>query len=193
MGLLGTSRPKRAQSPTTIKRIIFIVTAVVVVVIAGSAFLYWKLKNLESASGLENASNERIWEGVSCRVRLYLQRAEGEFRRPFMDRALGDDAPRKRVSVRCRGSAWRRKSNLARAPVKTTAKRARASFANSARCATAFDGSGGPVGPSLTRSDYSHGDSDFAIYQDAAGRHSWNAYAARRSTDHSRSCRSPRI
>ena len=165
VGRLGTIRPTRAHSPLTTKRLVFVVVAAVIVVtMVGSAVLYWKLKNLESVSGLQDASKERIWDAVSCRARLYLQKAEGGVSELSWTELWTMTRPGRGFQC-ASGDTLESKiqfsSNASEDDLRAGARIFRE------RCAVCHgvDASGGPVGPSLTRADYNHGDSDLAIYR----------------------------
>src|SRR5215469_13179252 len=51
--------------------------SVILVGMICAAALYWDLDYWKSVAHLETASNEKIWNGVSCRGWLYLQKARG--------------------------------------------------------------------------------------------------------------------
>lgn len=59
----------------TTKKLSFVISAGVLLI--GAAALYWQLNYWELVPDLESMSNEKIWTGLSCRARLYLQKARG--------------------------------------------------------------------------------------------------------------------
>src|SRR5712691_493055 len=59
------------------KRAFVISGAIILVSTVCAAAVYSHADYWKSAAGLESASNEAIWAAVSCRARLYLQKAEG--------------------------------------------------------------------------------------------------------------------
>ena len=98
-----------------------------------------------------------------------------------MDRALGADAPREGVRLR------RGEQPGGEPPIQHNASeddRTAGARIFRERCAGCHgtDGSGGPVAPSLARSQYIHGDSDLAIYQVLEGWYSGHGHAERSLT-----------
>ena len=120
---------------------------------------YWK-----SLLGLGSASNEQIWHGLSCRLRLYVQKAQGDIPQLSWTELWGLTLPGR--GFICAEGASLAASLQFSASAGHGDRRAGARIFRE-RCAVCHgtNGTGGPVGPSLTRSDYRHGDSDLAIFQ----------------------------
>jgi alcohol dehydrogenase (cytochrome c) len=148
-----------------IKKLSFTVSAfIILVAIMGAAAFYWKLQDWSSAINLESASNEKIWNSITCRARLYLQKAEGgvselswaELWRVTLLRSGFYCADGRSLEGSLQYS-----SSASEGDRKEGARIFRE---RCTRC-HGIDGSGGLVAPSLTRSEFDHGDSDLAIYQ----------------------------
>jgi alcohol dehydrogenase (cytochrome c) len=148
---------------TTRPKIIFS-TVVLLIGTIGAAALFWHLGSWKSVLDPQSASNERIWNAVSCRVRLYLQKAEGDVPGLSWSELWG-------LTLLGRGFHCAEGSSL-EASLQYSSSASEADRLAGARifrerCSGChgIDGSGGQVAPSLTRSEYDHGDSDLAIYQ----------------------------
>jgi alcohol dehydrogenase (cytochrome c) len=141
-----------------IKKRSFIIPAAVILAGAiGALGLYWVVN-------LAGASNERIWNAVTCRAQLYLQKAQGGVPAVSWIELWGLTLPGRGFDCKygsSLGGGLHYSSNANEADRRAGARIFRE---RCTRC-HGIDGSGGPVGPSLTRSEYNHGDSDLAIYQ----------------------------
>jgi alcohol dehydrogenase (cytochrome c) len=124
----------------------------------GAASLYWQgywkpVLNLQGASS-----------AVLCRARLYVQKAQGGVPELSWIELWRLTLPG--MGFNC-GEGRSLGASLQYSSIASESERrdgARIFRERCARCHGA-DGSNGPVGPSLTRSQYDHGDSDLAIYQ----------------------------
>jgi alcohol dehydrogenase (cytochrome c) len=127
----------------------------------GATIFYWR-----AASGnlTGNPSNEKSWIALSCRAQLYLQKAEFELPELSWAELWGLSLPGRGFNCAFGGglvASVQFSSNASEDDRKVGARVFRE------RCSTCHgaDGSGGPFAPSLTRREYNHGDSDFAIYK----------------------------
>ena len=130
----------------------------------GGGFLFAR-RARETGSNLRRCVASALLEGAIMSGAAIFAKGGGRTSPELsMDRALGDDASRTRVSLYGRGSleASIRFSQLASEDDRQAG--ARIFREQCARC-HGSDGSGGSSAPSLTRSEYTHGDSDLAIYR----------------------------
>jgi alcohol dehydrogenase (cytochrome c) len=142
-----------------------VISAVVIGLSAiGTAGWYWHLEYWKSEINLEGKSSEQIWDAVLCRARVYLQKARGGVSELSWAELWG--LMRSGVGFRCSEGSSLTASLDFSAIASENDRRAGARIFRE-RCARCHgsEGSGGSVGPPLTRSDYDHGDSDLAIYQ----------------------------
>jgi alcohol dehydrogenase (cytochrome c) len=137
-----------------------IIVAVAAVILAMT--LLWQLRILKSDEGPRLALKDKTWTSISCRAQLYLQKAQGKVPELSWSELWRLSSQRGRGFVCAEGRPVLQFSSIASAED----RRAGAGIFHE-RCAGCHgaDGSGGSVGPSLTRSAYDHGDSDLAIYQ----------------------------
>lgn len=145
--------------PVRVKWPLFIGGFVVVLIGAVVGFQYMK-----SAAGLGSYSDAKIWHEVSCRMGLYLQKARGGIPELSWTDLLA--ITRLRHGFYCAdGSSL--ESSLQYSMSASKADRREGSRIFRERCAACHgvDASGGPVGPTLIRSNYIYGDSDLAIYR----------------------------
>jgi alcohol dehydrogenase (cytochrome c) len=148
-----------------IKKLPFMISAVVIVVGAiGTGALFSHLEYWKPVVNLEGASNQKIWDKVLCRAQLYLQKARGGISELSWTDLWGLTLPGTGFSCADRTSLAASLNFSAHASEDDRRAGARIFHDRCARC-HGSDGSSGPVGPSLTRSDYDHGDSDLAIYE----------------------------
>jgi alcohol dehydrogenase (cytochrome c) len=137
----------------------FLVIAFVILISAiGAASLYgesyWK-----SVANLQTASS-----AVLCRAQLYLQKAKGGVPELSWTELWGLTLPGRGFDC-AEGRSL--EASLKYSSIASGSDRREGARIFRERCARCHGagGSGGPVGPSLTRSQYDHGDSDLAIYQ----------------------------
>lgn len=148
-----------------IRRLTIISVAVVVLVGAvGATVFYWRLESAKSTANLESAPSENVWSALSCRAGEYLQKAEGEVPELSWTELWGLTLPGRGFNCSEGGglvASIRFTTNASEDDRKAGAR------IFHERCSTCHgaDGSGGPFAPSLTRSQYTHGDSDLAIYE----------------------------
>ena len=105
------------------------------------------------------------WDAVSCRVWIFAQKAKGEVPDISLPELWEYDPPRNGVSLHRRDQPGGEPSVQHSRQRRRTARREHASFSERCSVCHGVDGSGGPFAPSLTRSQYNHGDSDLAIYK----------------------------
>jgi alcohol dehydrogenase (cytochrome c) len=150
------TRPRRRRPIILVGIVVF---GIICAAAIGQQLSHWK-----SSQDLQAASAERIWSSLSCRLRLYAQKAKGDIPQlSWVDLS--------RLTLLRRGFVCDEGTSLeASLQFSTVAddgdRRAGAQFFRE-RCAVCHgaNGTGGAVGPSLARPDFAHGDSDFAILQ----------------------------
>ena len=122
------------------------------------------LQYMKSSAGLGGYSDAKIWREASCRLGLYLQKARGGM--PELSWTDLWAVTRLRHGFYCaEGSSLA--ASLQYSATASKADRREGARIFHERCAACHgaDGSGGPVGPTLIRSNYIYGDSDLAIYR----------------------------
>jgi alcohol dehydrogenase (cytochrome c) len=123
-----------------------------------------QLNGWKSGNSPKLASSEKIWNAITCRGRLYVQKAEGKIPALSWSEIWGLSQPG--TGFRCgEGGSLEASvqfSSIASAEDRRVGARI---FHNQCSGCHGNDGSGGSVGPPLSRSGYSHGDSDLAIYR----------------------------
>jgi alcohol dehydrogenase (cytochrome c) len=147
------------------KRLAFMTSAPVLLVsVICAGALYSRSGDWQSLVNLEGTSNERIWSAVSCRAKLYLQKAEGTVPELSWTELWGLTRPGK--GFHCvEGRSL--EASVQYSSEASQSDRSEGGRIFRERCAGCHgrDGSGGPHGPALTRSHFKHGDSDLAIYK----------------------------
>jgi alcohol dehydrogenase (cytochrome c) len=139
-----------------IKSLPFVISAgVLLMSTIGAAALYWHLGHWKSAAG----------NAVSCRARLYLQKARGEVPELSWSELWELTLPGR--GFHCLEGGTSLEASIQYSTYASEEDRSAGARIFRERCTGCHgvDGSGGPVGPSLTRPQYKHGDSDLAIYQ----------------------------
>jgi alcohol dehydrogenase (cytochrome c) len=137
-----------------IKKLPFVISAgVLLMSTIGAAALYWHLGHWKSVAG----------NAVSCRARLYLQKAQGGI--PELSWAELWELTLPGRAFRC-AEGKSLEASLQYSTYASEENRSAGARIFRERCTGCHgvDGSGG-FGPSLTRPQYKHGDSDLAIYQ----------------------------
>jgi alcohol dehydrogenase (cytochrome c) len=147
-----------------IRQQVFVISAATILIGAiGAVALYWQLGYWKSLVSLEGASKDKIWNAVSCRGELYLQKARGGIPEVSWTELWELTLPGRGFDCGYGSLAGglHYSSGASERDRRTGARIFRE------RCAGCHgsNGAGGLVGPSLTRSEYNHGDSDLAIYQ----------------------------
>lgn len=140
-----------------------------IVLIAGAlaAASYWGPDYWKGAVALQSKSTAEIWSQFTCRLQLYSQKVRGkdpELAQLSWTELWGLTRPG--VPFHCdEGSSLA--ASLRFSSFATKGDRMAGARIFHERCIGCHgsDGSGGPHGPSLRRSDYDHGDSDMAIYK----------------------------
>ena len=145
------------------KRALIISGAITLVGTVYAAVVYSHADYWKTAASLESESNEVIWTAVSCRARLFLEKAEGGIPELSWTELWGLTRPGR--GFHCVEGRSLEVSVQYSASASEEDRRAGANIFRE-RCTGCHgsDGSGGPHGPSLMRSEYKHGDSDLAIY-----------------------------
>ena len=140
----------------TTKKLLFTIFASVLLVgTIGSAALYSHLVgHWKSVQG----------SAISCRVRLYLQKAQGEVPEVSWTELWQLMLPGRGLHCSDGGSL---EASLQYSSDASEGDRSAGARLFRQQCAGChgMNGSGGVIGPSLTRSEYRHGDSDLAIYR----------------------------
>jgi alcohol dehydrogenase (cytochrome c) len=138
-----------------IKGLPFVISAgVLLVSTIGAAALYWQLGHWTTAAG----------NAVLCRARLYLQKAQGGVPELSWSELWELTFPGR--GFHCtEGTSL--EASIQYALYASEENRGAGARIFRERCTGCHgvDGSGGEIGPSLTRPQYKHGDSDLAIYQ----------------------------
>jgi alcohol dehydrogenase (cytochrome c) len=143
----------------------FVICAATIVVgtISGAA-LYWRLEYWKPVANLEGASINGIWNAALCRAPLFLQKAEGEV--PEVSWTELWEFTRSANGFNCAyGSSLGGSLQYSSLATEGDRKAGGSIFREQCAGCHGSDGSGGPNAPSLTRSEYEHGDGDLAIYQ----------------------------
>jgi alcohol dehydrogenase (cytochrome c) len=147
-----------------IKRLAIGVAAAIFISAIGAAFLYWRLESGKLAENIEGASNEKIWNAMSCRAQLYLQKAKGEVPQVSWVELWGLTLPG-RGFVCTEGSSLESGVQFSANASDDDRKEGARIFHERCSVCHGVNGSGTPFAPALTRSQYNHGDSDLAIYK----------------------------
>jgi alcohol dehydrogenase (cytochrome c) len=145
-----------------VKKLIYGAAAAVIIMVLCAASLQWELNRWKSNEHPELRLN--ISTAISCRVQLYLQKAQGEMPEFSWSEVWGLSQPG--IGFIC-GEGRSLRGGFQFSSIASTEDRRAGARIFHDRCSGCHgnDGSGGSVGPSLTRSAYNHGDSDLAIYQ----------------------------
>ena len=138
--------------------------AVTLIGAIGASALLWHLESGKSIVNPEDASSEHIWGSVLCRARLYLQKANGEVSGVSWTELWGLMLPG-RGFVCAKGSSLQADVRYSEHANEDDRKAGARIFRERCGGCHGTDGSGGPFAPSLTRSQYNHGDSDLAVYK----------------------------
>jgi alcohol dehydrogenase (cytochrome c) len=130
----------------------------------GGAALYGYAGYWKSVLDLESASNERSWNALLCRAHIYLQKARGGV--PELSwTELGELTLHRDWFVCTDGTSLEAQLQFSSNASEDDRKEGARIFHQRCTGCHGADGSGGPVAPSLTRSGYTHGDSDLAIFK----------------------------
>jgi alcohol dehydrogenase (cytochrome c) len=147
------------------KKIALVILAAVILVSICAPILYRQPHDLNSVLGLESRSNERIWKAISCRAGLYLRKGHGEVPEISWSELWELTLPNRGFYC-AEGRSF--DASLQYSSIASEDDRKAGARIFHERCTGCHgnDGAGGPVGPSLTRSQYKHGDSDLSVYKD---------------------------
>jgi alcohol dehydrogenase (cytochrome c) len=148
-----------------IKTPIIVKAATIILVGVCAMALQRHLSRWTSDEGPGLVSNEKIWIAGSCRVRLFLDKAQGKLPELSWSELWGLSTQRG-MGLIC-GEGRSLEAALQSSSVASADDRRAGAHIFHERCSGCHgeNGSGGSVGPSLTRPAYNHGDSDLAIYQ----------------------------
>lgn len=129
--------------------------------------LIWRADYWKAAPGLQSRWNDKVWEPLTCRARLYIRKAEGgasDLSQLSWTELWGLTGPG--IRFHCDEASSLEASLLYSTHASEDDIRAGARIFHD-RCTGCHgnDASGGPHGPSLLRPEYNHGDSDLAIYK----------------------------
>ena len=138
-----------------IKKRAFVISGAIIAGTICAAAVYSHADYWKSIAGLESASNEAIWNAVSCRAHLYLQKANGGIPELSWTELWGLTRPGR--GFHCIEGRSLEASVQYSASASEDDRRAGARiFREQCTGCHGSDGSGGPHGPSLTRSGYKH-------------------------------------
>jgi alcohol dehydrogenase (cytochrome c) len=156
----GAAAPKMKIKKIAIRSLV----AALLISVIGGVFFYWRAASRNLVENPGNLSNEKSWSALSCRARLYLQKAKFELPELSWTELWGLTLPGRGFDCADGGglvASVEFSSNASEDDRKAGARIFRE------RCGTCHgaDGSGGAFAPSLIRAEYNHGDSDFAIYK----------------------------
>jgi alcohol dehydrogenase (cytochrome c) len=146
------------------KTVIKTFAGVILIGAIGASGLYWALESGKSIANPGGGSSEEIWDAVSCRARVYLQSALGGFPELSLPELWKMSLPG-RGFLCAQGSSLQASIQFSSIAGENDRKAGTRIFRERCGGCHGADGSGGSVGPSLTRSQYNHGDSDLAIYK----------------------------
>ena len=147
------------------KTLPFLIAVVAIVGAGGTVAFYWHLEYWKSVANLEGASNEKMWHAILCRAQLYLLKARGQVLELSWTDLWRLTLPG--TGFYCpEGGSLQASFNFSAIASEDDRKSGARIFRERCTRCHGSDGSGGPAAPSLTRSDYDHGDSDLAIYQE---------------------------
>ena len=138
------------------KKLIFVAGAAGFLLLGLCALaLYWQLTERKS---------DDVWAAISCRAALYLEKAEGKFPDLSWSEIWAISQPK--MGFNCvEGRSWDASFQFSSIASPDDRRAGARIFHDRCSGCHGNDGSGGSVGPSLTRSAYLHGDSDLAIYK----------------------------
>ena len=112
----------------------------------------------------ENPLHHSLWDAVSCRARLYVQMAKGDVVGISMTELWAMTIPGR--GFHCtEGTSLEASVRFSTIASEDDRKEGARIFRERCSACHSIDGSGGPVAPALTRSQYNRGDSDLAIYK----------------------------
>jgi alcohol dehydrogenase (cytochrome c) len=139
-------------------------TVAALIGVIGAAFFLWRPGQEKSTVNLGGMSSQNIWDAVSCRARLYLQKAKGEVPELSWTELWGLTHPGRGFDCNDGGGLVASVQFSTNASEDDRKAGARIFHERCSAC-HGVDGSGGAFAPSLARSQYNHGDSDLAIYK----------------------------
>src|SRR6266436_527120 len=139
--------------------------AIILVGTICAAALYWRLDYWQSTAGLASTSNDKIWSNVSCRVQLYLQKAQGGIPDLSWTELWALTLSSKRGFHCMEGRSLEASLQYTESASEGDRREGARIFRKQCTACHGGDGSGGPHAPSLTRLGYKYGDSDLAVYK----------------------------
>jgi alcohol dehydrogenase (cytochrome c) len=149
------------EASMVIKNPAVAMTVALVLVTAGAAGVYWYPRSHKIVTV---AQVEKVWGAVSCRARFYLDKARGRVNELSWSELWGLTLPENGFHC-AEGASFEAGLTYSSSATDSDLKAGARIFRERCTVCHGADGSGGPVGPSLTRSEFTHGDSDLAIYR----------------------------
>jgi alcohol dehydrogenase (cytochrome c) len=147
-----------------VKRLAIGALAAAVLVSAIGAAVFFALGSDRPVLTLEGASHRPLFDALSCRTRLYLQKLEGEVSGISMTELWEMTLPGR--GFHCTdGTSLEASVRFSTVASEEDRKAGESIFRERCSVCHGGDGSGGTFAPALTRSQYIHGDSDLAIYK----------------------------
>jgi alcohol dehydrogenase (cytochrome c) len=154
---------RQPLASTRRKKRVFVISAGMITIGAiCAAVLYWQIDYWKSPLDFEAVSDH--WSAILCTGQLYLQKGEGKlselswtelWRLTLLGRGFHCSE----------GSSFEASLSYSSSATETDRKAGESIFHQRCAGCHGVGGTGGPVAPSLTRREYTHGDSDFAILQ----------------------------
>src|SRR5262245_13932126 len=162
-GLLGNSRPDLPRrSAALLRQFRNLLSGTVLVALSALFLVFWHSSYWQLMTG--GRSSEQIWHGVQCRAGLLLEKAQGKV--PDLSWRELWILMNPQLGFHCtEGVSF--EASLQYTPIASDEDVREGGRIFRERCVGCHgnDGSGGPHAPSLTRSAFTHGDSDLAIYK----------------------------
>jgi alcohol dehydrogenase (cytochrome c) len=145
------------------KKLVVVATVAVILASLGAAILQRHSSRWKSDNAPELSLNAKTWDAISCRAQLYLQKALGKVPELSWSEVWALSQPGH--GFHCEGSSLEAALQFSSTASADDRKAGARIFHERCSGCHGNDGSGGSIGPSLTRSTYNHGDSDLAIYE----------------------------
>jgi alcohol dehydrogenase (cytochrome c) len=145
-------------------RAVWRLAAVILIGTIGAWALHWHHEFGKTNVNRADRSDEEIWNAIACRAQLYLQKAKGEVSEVSWTELWELTLPGR--GYHCiEGSSLESSLQFSADASEDDRKEGARIFHERCSACHGVDGSGSPFAPSLTRSQYNHGDSDLAIYK----------------------------
>jgi alcohol dehydrogenase (cytochrome c) len=163
---------KYYRSKSNRTRTLVVSAGIILASIIGAAGLFWCARYWAPAVGFDTAildrvrevPREKLWQGVSCRAKLFIQKAQGAH--PDLSWTELWELARLENGFHCiEGHSLESSLQFSAEASEDERKEGARIFRERCTGCHGSDGSGGPHAPSLIRPGYKHGDSDLAIYK----------------------------